>query len=75
MIATIKRFGEGTCIWCTAQAEGVEAELSRSLSGFLCRRCFWQSLKIRGSKAATKGDTRQQSTQSTTSLQGNESRP
>lgn len=36
-MVTITQFGEGTCIWCSKDKEGVEVSTSdRSFVGFLC---------------------------------------
>ncbi len=36
-MVTIKSSGQGICIWCQAEKEGVEVETSdRSFMGFLC---------------------------------------
>lgn len=46
-MVTLKRFGEGTCIWCTKRTEGVEAEFKDGLVGFLCKRDLFSALKVR----------------------------
>ena len=54
-MVTIIRYEAATCIWCLEAAEGVQAEFKDGLKGFLCRRHFWQALKVR-SEAKEKAD-------------------
>jgi hypothetical protein len=36
-MVTVKAYGEGTCIWCSKEKEGVEvATDDKSFVGFLC---------------------------------------
>ena len=45
---TVKKHGEGKCLWCAKDTEGVEVEFQDgSLRGFLCRSDFWRLLKQR----------------------------
>jgi hypothetical protein len=44
---SISHFGEGKCVWCCQQSEGVQATFSDGLKGFLCKRDFWAALKAR----------------------------
>jgi len=47
---TITEYGEGQCAWCLAQGEGVQANFKDGLTGFLCRKHFWEALKARSEK-------------------------
>lgn len=54
---TIINYGTGHCMWCLVETEGVQAEFRDGLKGFLCRKHFWQALKIRSELSADqKGD-------------------
>ena len=44
---TIKSYGEGQCVWCRVHGEGVVANFNDGLTGFLCRKHFWEALKAR----------------------------
>jgi len=52
MLVTIARYGEGKCVWCQTQSEGVQAAFKDGLSGFFCRKHLWDALKAR---AGTEG--------------------
>lgn len=43
----IMSFGEGKCVWCLANGEGVQAAFDDGLTGFLCRKHLWEALKAR----------------------------
>jgi len=38
---------QGKCIWCLETTEVVQAEFQDGLSGLLCKKHFWQALKVR----------------------------
>ncbi len=44
---TITSYGEGKCVWCLVHGEGVQAVFKDGLTGFLCRKHFWEALKSR----------------------------
>ena len=44
---TITNYGEGKCTWCLAHGEGVQTTFKDGLTGFLCRKHFWEALKAR----------------------------
>ena len=44
---TITKYGEGQCVWCRVQGEGVVANFNDGLTGFLCRKHLWEALKAR----------------------------
>ena len=46
-MVTIERVGTDTCLWCLEETEGVEAQFDDGLSGFLCKKHFWQALQVR----------------------------
>lgn len=50
---TIKSYGEGTCVWCLSKNEGVQADFKDGLTGFLCRKHFWEALKSRSEQPAS----------------------
>ena len=50
-MVTITLLNEGKCIWCCQQAEGVQAKFQDGLSGFLCKKHFWQALQVRAVSA------------------------
>jgi hypothetical protein len=58
MIATITKYvTDGTCVWCLAQGDCVEVAFGEGqalgkLFGQMCKRCHWQSIRVRGLKAA-----------------------
>lgn len=47
MLLTIARYGEGKCVWCQTQSEGVQAAFKDGLSGFFCRKHLWDALRAR----------------------------
>jgi len=49
---SISHFGEGKCIWCCQQSEGVQAAFPDGLKGFLCKKDFWAALKARSESKA-----------------------
>jgi hypothetical protein len=55
---TIEGYGTGTCIWCRQESEGVQAEFRDGLTGFLCRKHFWQALRIRSDSSASRATGR-----------------
>lgn len=45
---SVKRVGNGICLWCATQKEGVEVEFADgSMKGFLCKADFWRLMKTR----------------------------
>ena len=44
---TITSYGEGKCVWYLAHGEGVQAVFKDGLTGFLCRKHFWEAMKAR----------------------------
>ena len=44
---TITSFGEGKCVWCCQVTEGAQAKFQDGLSGFFCKKHFWQALQVR----------------------------
>ena len=53
-MVTIKHFGEGTCLWCQKDKEGVEVvSEDRSFTGFLCIPDLKRLLRLKS--AATNG--------------------
>lgn len=55
MLASIKRYGAGACVWCTKRGDGVDAEFVDGLKGFLCKGCLIRALKVRSGTAEQKG--------------------
>ena len=54
-MVSVKRYGDGTCMWCTQnEVEGVEAEFRQGLAGFFCKRCFRSAVKLRNPKSKEK---------------------
>ena len=53
MLVTIARSGEGKCVWCRSDAEGVQAAFNDGLQGFFCKKDFWQALKARAESEVT----------------------
>ena len=51
---TISKYGEGKCVWCLAHGEGVQAVFQDGLTGFLCRKHFWEALKSRSEQIDSK---------------------
>ena len=51
---TVISYGEGKCVWCCQQTEGVQATFKDGLSGFLCKKDFWSALKSRSEAKETK---------------------
>ena len=47
MLATIEKCETGTCVWCKARGEGVQAKFEFGLQGFFCKKDFWTALKVR----------------------------
>ncbi|MCY2964017.1 MAG: hypothetical protein NT069_10300 [Planctomycetota bacterium] len=47
MLATIEKCETGTCVWCKARGEGVQAKFDFGLQGFFCKKDFWTALKVR----------------------------
>jgi hypothetical protein len=59
MIATIEKYGAGTCTWCRqASDDGVQAKFADGLAGYLCRKHFWEALKSRAGEQATREESR-----------------
>jgi len=53
---TIVRFGQGKCVWCCQETEGVQTTFKDGLSGFLCKKDFWAAVKARSeAKEPTEG--------------------
>lgn len=51
-MVTIKSYGEGTCIWCSRDKEGVDVETEdRSFLGFLCFNDLKRMLKLKATRA------------------------
>lgn len=44
---TITESGEGKCVWCCKDAEGVTAKFRDGLSGHLCWPDFKKAVKVR----------------------------
>lgn len=66
MIVTIEKTGTGKCLWCRVQGDdGVQVQFKDGLTGYLCRKHFWEALKSRTrespsrdeSAAASKGNS------------------
>lgn len=51
---TISKYGEGQCVWCRSHGEGVVANFNDGLTGFLCRKHFWEALKSRSKQIDSK---------------------
>ena len=51
---TITNYGEGKCTWCLAHGEGVQTTFKDGLTGFLCRKHFWEALKARSEQTETR---------------------
>ncbi len=51
---TITSYGEGKCVWCLAHGEGVQAVFKDGLTGFLCRKHFWEAMKSRSEQFDSK---------------------
>jgi hypothetical protein len=64
-MVTIKSYGEGTCIWCAKQREGVDlVSDDRSFTGFLCFADLKRLLRLK--TAASNGQGREGAIPSTT---------
>lgn len=44
---TIEKCGEGRCVFCFEDREGVQATFPDGLRGFLCQKHFWQAMRVR----------------------------
>jgi hypothetical protein len=49
-MVTITKVDTGKCIWCLENAEGVQAQFKDGLSGFFCKKHFWQAMQVRGER-------------------------
>ena len=54
VMLTITSYGEGKCVWCLAHGEGVQSVFKDGLTGFLCRKHFWEALKSRSEQIDSK---------------------
>ena len=54
VMLTITSYGEGKCVWCLAHGEGVQAVFKDGLTGFLCRKHFWEAMKSRSEQIDSK---------------------
>ncbi len=55
MLATINRILSGTCLWCCQKSdEIVEATFADGFHGMLCRKHFWEALKVRAEQPSEK---------------------
>lgn len=53
-MVTITQFGEGTCLWCQKQKEGVEVvSEDRSFTGFLCLPDLKRMLRLKSAAASS----------------------
>lgn len=50
-MVTITAFGEAKCVWCLERTGGVHTQFQDGLTGFLCRKHFWQALQMRADQA------------------------
>ena len=51
-MVTIKSYGEGTCIWCMKQREGVDlVSDDRSFTGFVCFADLKRLLRLKSAAA------------------------
>jgi hypothetical protein len=49
-MVTIKQYGDGTCLWCQREKEGVEVvSEDRSFNGFLCFPDLKRLLRLKSS--------------------------
>lgn len=55
-MVTIDKCGQGRCMFCFEDREGVQAAFPDGLKGFLCQKHFWQALRVRMQDSATKPD-------------------
>lgn len=46
-MVTIVAVTTDKCMWCLENVEGVKAHFKDGLGGFLCKKHFWQALKVR----------------------------
>jgi hypothetical protein len=54
-MVTIKSYGQGTCIWCSKEKEGVEvASDDKSFIGFLCIPDLRRMLRLKSSAGSGK---------------------
>ncbi len=54
-MVTIKQYGEGTCLWCQKEKEGVEVVSDdRSFTGFLCIPDLKRLLRLKSSAQDSK---------------------
>lgn len=53
---TISGYGEGKCVWCCLQGEGVQARFADGLTGFFCKKHMWDALKARSESGDKKED-------------------
>lgn len=54
-MVTITAFGEGKCVWCLERTDGVHTQFKDGLTGFLCRKHFWQALHMRADHSSAEG--------------------
>jgi hypothetical protein len=62
---TIVSYGEGKCVWCCQDGEGVQATFKDGLSGFLCKRDFWAAVKARASDSPPASEAKSPSAKNT----------
>ena len=65
---TITKYGEGQCVWCRVQGEGVVANFQDGLTGFLCRKHLWEALKARSELSEERPTPNAKQTQSDSPL-------
>jgi hypothetical protein len=56
-MVTIRSYGEGTCIWCSKEKEGVEVTTDdRSFVGFLCIPDLKRMLRLKAAAGNGKAE-------------------
>lgn len=56
-MVTISEVRTDQCDWCCKTDEGVRAKFKEGLSGFFCRKCFWQAAKARATPEETNAES------------------
>jgi hypothetical protein len=52
---TVLNYGEGKCVWCCQDGEGVQAKFQDGLQGFFCKKDFWAAVKARSEAKEANG--------------------
>lgn len=49
-VVSIQKACKGKCLWCQKEADGVQAKFQDGLTGFFCRKHFWEAIEARSEK-------------------------